>query len=213
MSTKNFDIINVYNTNNSVLIIPTKDRDRQLRLSPAVGGVPSMVPMTFAELDFFNNNSSAVRDGIVEFSEDVREAVYKALRISNWENILFGSVIKGIIKKPTMEGLQRIVDVTSVGVIERIRGMFTYMKNDGYDVSTKVESIINTRYSEIARRKPKTEIVLAPKENVVATAVAGDVDTLKAENQEMRNKMAEMEAMLSRLMEQKSTKAKSKDSE
>lgn len=207
MDIKTMQNIKVYNFSESVVILPTRDKEKQYRLAPAVEGVPSMFPMTWDEIEYVNGNSSVFRDGLIEFDADIRAEMYEALRVTEPDKILFNRTIEDIIKKPTMEGLQRIVDARSVGVIERIRGIMVMLKNSGNDVSSRVEKIVNARYKEIARNQFKTDISLTPKDTVVATEVAEDVGTLKAENQEMRNQLTEMKAMMEALMKQNETVA------
>lgn len=201
MSIKNMENINVYNYSSSVIVISC--RDKQYTLNPAANGVPSMVPLTPSEIEYFNSNSPAIRNGAVRFAKEIEEAVYYDLRITNWKDILFEDVIEDIVLHPTLDKLQKIVDVKNVAIIERVKGVLTSLKNAGEDISTRVDKIINVRYNEISHNKMKTDIVLSPKDAVIASAVVEDVTGLKAENEAMKDKLANMEAMIAELMKNK----------
>jgi len=198
---KSMENINIYNYGSSVVIIPTRDKETQFTLRPATGDIPSMIPMTWSEIDYFNSNSNAIRNGLVRFSKDIEKEVYDALRIANWNEILFDDAIEDIILNPTLDKLQKIVGVKSVSLIERVKGVLTYLKNSGRDISTRVDRIITTRYNEISHGKMKTDIVLSPKDTVVASVVVEDVDGLKAENQAMKNQISELQSQMSKLIE------------
>lgn len=206
MDFKKQEYINVLNYSASYVILTT--RDRQFTLNPAIDGVPSMTPMRPIEIEDVNSNSSIFRTGGARFESDVQKDVYEYLRILDWEDILFEDVIEDIILHPTMEKLQRIVDVKNVAVIERVKGILTVLKNSQkHDISTRVNDIINTRYNEVTHGKMNTGIALSSKDTVVKASVE-DVNELKAQNDAMATELANMKAMMEELMKKQNSKPK-----
>lgn len=194
---KNMENISVYNYGSSVVVIST--RDRQYTLPPAEAGKPSMIPLTYKEIEYINSNSGAFRNGVLCFADDIKESVYKALGVTNWKDILFNGVTEDIILNPTMEKLQRIVDIKNAALIERVKGILTALKNSGGDISTRVDRIITARYDEISRNKRTTGIVLTAKDAAVKAA-AEDIDELRTQNEAMSKELAEMKAMMEQLL-------------
>ena len=201
--------ISVLNYGHSLVVISTKDR--QYTFNPiSDDGIPSMIPLSYKEIEFVNSNSSVFRNGTLRFKEDKQEEIYEALRIVDWSDILFEDVIIDTISNPTLEKLQKIINVKTVAVIERVRGILVYLKNTGEaDVSIKVDRIINERFKEISHGQLKSNIVLRPKDTEIPVA-AEDINDLKsknaeieAQNAEMAKRLADMEALVAKLAEDK----------
>ena len=202
MDIKKRENINVYNYNPSMVILPTRDKDRQYTLSPAVDGAPSMIPLTWNEVDYINSNSPLIKLGIIRFDEEEQEDVYKSLRNTDWKNILSNEDIEDILLNPTADKLQRIISITNNLLIGRVKGVLTALKNAGKGVTVEVDRIVLKRYSEISSGKLKTEIVLTPRDVTQPTATTEDVASIKKENKAMKD---ELESAMSRLDEMKKT--------
>ena len=134
--------ISVLNYNSFAVVISTKTEGF---LVPAMtNGVPSSIPLSYQEIEYINTSSNAFKTGTLRFEVDIEEEMYKSLRIVNWKDILTNKQIEDMLINPTMEGLQRIVDIQDVNYFERIRGIFVGLKNSNeYDISTR-EKVINT---------------------------------------------------------------------
>lgn len=178
--------IKVYNKNDCVVC--AHSHIKSYSFTAADAGIPSMYPLSYAEIDYINSNSTAIRSGMLTFNPTEEEEIYKELGIADWEDILTVDKIEGIILNPTAEGIQRLVDIRQVSVFERVRGCLTWMKNSGgFDISGRIEDVIKRRYEELAKGKLKSDIRI----NSVTKQANGnkEVDDLKSQLAEMQAQM------------------------
>lgn len=193
---KNITLLN-YCTN--TVVVSTKDTS--YCIPPSDGEIPTTLTLSFDEIQFINSNSPAFKDGTLRFEKDIEKEMYEELRIENWESILTNEQIKDTILNPTYEKLVKFVDTNSLSVISRIRGVFISLKNSGeYDVSTRVENIIDTRYKELLSGQVRTRITITQKDTR-PVASKEDLNSLKAENAEMRNQIEEMKFMIQKMLD------------
>lgn len=154
-------IINVYNYADNPVSLPTHINPDGYWFEPAVDGNPSMFPITFAEIRVANSQSQIFREGKLRFDKDCEEDVYKALKINNWKDILTEKEIKDTILNPTKDKLEKLINITSLTVFDRVRGVLVSLQNSGqYDISERVVEVVNYRYQELYRNKRKSEIII-----------------------------------------------------
>lgn len=191
-------LINVLNYNDNPVAIKT--HQREYLCQPQENGQPSITPLIFAEIQSLNGNSNAFKIGTLRFPEDIEEKVYEEIRIADWREILKNEDIENIILNPSLDGLTKIISIKNVALFERVRGIFFSLKNTNqYDISTRVEKIINARYKELCNRKIKTDIILTPKDT--STSVPSeDVNALKEQNEIMKAQMETMQKMMEQMM-------------
>lgn len=195
--------INVLNYNEnkvSVMVSPTDS----FTFEPSVDGeIPSVIPMTFEQIRYANNYNT-FRGGFLFFEKDKSQEIYEELGISSWENILDNKEIRNILLNPTYEGLKKIVDIKDSAVFERVRAAFHKLKSEGTnDISVRVQQIISTRYKELQNKKVNTSIVIE-KKDIVSSIPDKEVESLKAENKAMQEQLANMQAMMEKLLAQQS---------
>ena len=203
MSIKENVSIPVYNYNESNICIPTNISTHIL--PPAVDGVPSVDYLSFAEINYINGISDCFRTGLVRFDDNDKEEIYSALGFADWKNILTNDEIRDILLNPTIEGLQRIIDITNASIFDRIRTIFVSLKeNTDNDISNRVIKIMETRELEFKRGIYKTQIVLKPKD-VSEKAVSNDeINAIKEQNAMLMEQLAEMQKMIASLKSDKS---------
>lgn len=161
---------------------------------------PASMPFNLDEIAAINSGSNAFKIGLLWFEPEYEEEIYNELRITNWRNILTDDDIKDILLNPTMEGLQKVIDIDVDAYFERVRGIFVHLRNTGADISTKVETVINGRYKELVNRKRESAIRLAPvapKEN--PSEMRKQVEEMKAqlsEMEELKRQLAAMQEMM-----------------
>lgn len=191
-------IINVLNYNENPVCIKTHLKEY---LCPAMeGNNPSITPLVFSEVESLNSNSPVFRNGILFFEKRIQEEVYSELRIIDWKDILNNKDIENILLHPTLDGLLKIVNIKSVMLFERVRGVFFSLKNSNqHDISTRVEKIVNTRYKELCNRKLKSNIVLTAKDTVEPVSTA-EVNDLKKQNELLQEQMSNMQKMMEQMM-------------
>ena len=200
MSIRDKQNINILNYNDHIVIVST--RDKSYLIEPARDGIPSKTPFSFSEVETINSGSNAFTSGTLRFEESEEGEIYHELRIVDWENILTNEEIKNIVFKPSFDGLNKIVEIKNSSIFERVRGIFTKLKNENSDdISMRVERIINERYKELLNGVRKSEIQLTKKD--VESKNFEDASIIKAENAQLKNEMAELKDMVSKLLNSK----------
>ena len=116
------------------------------------------------------------------------------MKIFDWKDILTNKEIEDILLNPTLEGLQKLINISDDSTFERVRGILVKIKNsNSYDLSNRVINVIEARHKELQRRIAKTQIVLQPR----------DVSSSKIENEEVKDlktQLAEMQKMMAQMM-------------
>lgn len=159
---------------------------------------PSVVQLYFNEIVEINSVCDLFRHGHLFFEKEYEEAIYEELRIPNWRDILHNSDIEEILLHPTMESLQRILDIKSPTYFDRVRGVYIGLKNGGGNLSQNVVKLMEQRTKEVANGIYATKISVMPKK---------DPDDVNGEAMAaMQKKMEEMEEQLRSM--QKETPAK-----
>jgi len=192
-------MIDVINYHSFGVAIKTKDNGYWIE--GAKDGIPTRMPLLLEEIRYINTTSEAFKAGLLFFDEDIEQDMYEnELRIPNWKSILKPYQIENIIKKPTLEGLEKILNIKNIATFEIVRGILVSLKNNNADISTRVENIINERYKELVNKIYNTRIILKAKD--VANNTIEDVNELKAQNEAMQKQLAEMQAMMAKLLAQ-----------
>lgn len=202
MSIKEKVSIPVYNYNESNICIPTNISTHVL--PPSVDGVPSVDYLSFAEINYINGISDCFRTGLVRFAKEDEEEVYTNLNIANWQNIITNDEIRDILLNPTIEGLQRIIDITNSSIFERVRTIFVSLKeNTDNDISNRVIKMMEARETEFKRGIYKTQIVLKPKDVPEKLISNEEIAAIKEQNAILMAQLAEMQKTMESLKEVK----------
>jgi hypothetical protein len=187
--------IPIYNYNENNICITTNIMTHIL--PPAVDDTPSVDFLSFAEINYVNGISDCFRTGLVQFAEDDKEEIFKALGISNWNNIITNKEIKDILLNPSVEGLQKILDITNTSIFDRVRTIFISLKeNDNNDLSNRVIKIVEARGLELRRGIYKTKIVLKSKDIEKETISAQTINAIIEQNAVLKQQIAEMQSMI-----------------
>lgn len=120
---------------------------------------PSTFPFTLEELAFINNNSGVFKYGLLWFEEEYAPALYDYLRIRDYDKIMTDEQITDMLLHPTPDGLQAILDITNDVYFNRVRGIYTHLKNTR-DISGRVGRLIAARYKEILNKKLTSSITI-----------------------------------------------------
>lgn len=166
--------------------------------NPSNGIDPVINIMSLKDLQFINSNTGLIKTGWLTFQEDEKEEIFKELHIRDWENILTNEMIKDIMLNPSIEGLQKLIDITDEVYFDRVRIILHILITDGEDISSRVKNIVDARYKELVRKQRKTSIVLSQKDISVSNSKAKE---LEAQNAELKSQLEEMQKMMSQLME------------
>jgi hypothetical protein len=136
--------------------------------------------VTFNDIRSINQKSEAFRNGTLEFAEDVKEGLFKELRIDiNNDNYFTRKMIEDIILDPNDEKMIKIVHITSKDTIDNFRRMLVKLTNDNeYDISNRVREYIDGREYELNHKItkstlpiPKSKIYIPIKEENIEIAV------------------------------------------
>lgn len=151
---------------------------------------PALMPMSVEDIIYINSTSNAFKIGLLFFEEDeYRAELYQIIKLHNWQDIMHNEDIADIILNPTIEKLQKVLDIKNQQYFERIRGIYTSLTNRGYDVSKKVTDVIKGRYKEFMRQIYTSRIELVPKEEA-NVKVASEIDILKEQIAELQKLIA-----------------------
>lgn len=164
------------------------------------GKTPSIVTMSLSELKNICTNTDIIITGWLTFDDDVKEEIFKELRIPNWKDILTNSDIEYILTNPTMEGLQKIINIETQTYFDRVRIIMFKLMKQGTDITTKVSRIVEQRYDELRRRQRVSSIVLTKKDTNKTYATPDEVKELSAQNASLQNQLDEMKKMMEQMM-------------
>lgn len=199
MVLKNEKLIDVINYHSFGIAI--KSKEMAYFVEAGKPNYPTRLPLSIDEIKYINTTSSAFKDGLLFFDEDIERDIYEnELRIFDWEDILKPFQIEDIILNPTIEKLQRIIDITNVGIFEIIRGIFVKLRNDkNENISIRIEKIIEEKNRELQNKIYKTNIILKPKDVVTPISVE-EVNSLKLQNEMMQIEIEKMKLMMDKLL-------------
>ena len=201
--------INVLNYNENEVFVDSSKEHYKFNASRD-GKTPSIIPMTLSELQNICSNTDIIVTGWLTFDDDVKEEVFKELRIPNWKDILTNKDIENILTHPTLEGLQRIIDIENQTYFDRVRIiMFKLIKN-GIDVTTKVSRIVEQRYDELRKRQRVSSITLTKKDTHVSS---DEVKALSEQNASLQSQLDEMKKMMEQMMAMQSVNTQTPNEE
>src|SRR5574344_395435 len=120
MSKIDLQNINVLNYNENEVFVDSAKEHYKFNASRD-GKTPSVIPMTLSELQNICSNTDIIITGWLTFDDDVKEEVFKELRIPNWKDILTNEDIEEILTHPTLEGLQKIINIENQTYFDRVR--------------------------------------------------------------------------------------------
>jgi hypothetical protein len=198
MSKINLQNITVLNYNeNDVFVDSSKEH---YKFNASRDGInPTMQDIPINELQYICSNTDILVTGWLTFNEDEKEEIFTALRVPNWRDILTNEDIREILTNPTMEGLQRILDITSITYFDRVRIVMFKLLSEGIDISSKVKSVVDRRYDELQKRQRITSIVLNPR--VEEKKVSNEqVKELSEQNAKLQEQIEQMKQMMEKLM-------------
>ena len=200
MSIKDMKTINLLNYNENVVVVSTKHDS--YAIEPAINSeTPTILPLTLDEILYINGNSYAFKTGLLRFPEDIEKEMYEDhLRIPNWKDLLTVKDMENIILRPTVDGLTKLVNIKDSGIFDRVRGVFTRLKNTtDNDISLRVEGIIKTRADELRKGIRNSAIIIKAKD-AVSSVSTEEVDTLKEQNAALQEQMAQMQKMMEQML-------------
>jgi len=172
---------------------------------PCLDGEPTMNFVDFEEIEYAHSRGKVFNIGLLIFAEEDREGMYDALGVKNWKNrVWFNNVIEDIIMHPTVDKMQRVIDIKDLITFERVRGMMVRFMNEKRDVSQNVINLINARYRELNAGVSTSKIVIRPAD--IETAVSAD------EVADLKKQLAEMQELVKKLATEQLVKAKTESS-
>lgn len=191
--------IDVLSCEDNVVTIPSLN-NKGYTFEPGTVNDPCVIPIPPEEIQYMNSTSTAFKNGVLRFRSEEQEDIYTALGIKK-DDIMFIEDIDDALLNPTVENLQRMIDVKSSSQFERIRGRFYQMKNAGEDMSTKVKGIIDGRYEELRAGKLHSNIAVSPVAKPVdASKVQEELETAKNQMAEMQKQMQAMMVQMQQMM-------------
>lgn len=190
--------INVFNYNSNDIYVDSAHEHYKFSASRD-GKTPSVITMPLNELQYIATNTNGIHTGWLTFDDDEKEEIFKLLRIHNWKDILTNEDIEDILLHPTMESMQKLIDIDNQSYFDRVRIIMFKLINDGADITKKVSDIINQRYNELARKQRISSIILRKKDER-RFANQDEVKELSKQNELLRKQMEEMKAMMEKFV-------------
>ena len=188
--------INVLNYNENEVFVDSSKEHYKFNASRD-GKTPSIISMPLSELQNICSNTDIIVTGWLTFDNDVKEEIFKELRVPDWENILTNEDIEEILVHPTLEGLQKIIDIQNQTYFDRVRIIMFKLIRKGIDISTKVNRIITQRYDELRKRQRISSIALTKKDTQVSR---NEVKALSEQNALLQTQLDEMKKMMEQMM-------------
>lgn len=155
---------------------------------------PGTLLLSLEEITVVNSSSPVFKHGILQFEPQYEAELYEELGIPNWQNLLTLARIEELVRNPTMENLQTIINIEENAQFERVRGVMVGLKSIGVDVSSKTEAVIEERRKEFLLRRRKSQIQLVPN----ASKQDSDAPS-KEEFDAMKEQLAAMQKMFEQL--------------
>ena len=167
-------------------------RNRNLAIAASDGISPVAEYLSMEEIEYLNDHSPVFKLGMLEFEDSIRDELYERLHIDP-QKCLFEREIDALLQKADRESLAKIIDISDILTIGRVRGHMARLRAF---VPASVADVVNYRYNEIraGQRKSKIAVEQLPKnEPDVRDA---KMDAMQQELTAMREQMA---ALLERL--------------
>ena len=198
MSKIDLQNITVLNYNENEVFVDSSKEHYKFNASRD-GVTPTMQNIPISELQYICSNTDVIVTGWLTFDEDEKDEIYTALRLPNWREILTNEDISNILTNPTMEGLQRIIDITNLTYFDRVRIVMFRLLNDGVDISSKVKNVVDRRYEELQKRQRVSSIILNPR--IGEKKVSNEqVQELSEQNAKLQEQLDEMKKMMAQFM-------------
>lgn len=167
---------------------------REYTFPPCLDGEPTMNFVDWSDIEYAHSRGNLFSVGLLIFSEDEREEIYRELGIRDWKDkVWFDRDIVDAIENPTLDKMQRVIDIKDSLTFERIRGKVTMYVNRGRDVSQKVVNIVEQRYRELTAGVRSSKIVIKSTdvEKPVSSEEVADLKKQLLEMQKLMEQMAE----------------------
>ena len=211
MSKIDLQNITVLNYNENEVFVDSSKEHYKFNASRD-GVTPTMQNIPISELQYICSNTDVIVTGWLTFDEDEKDEIYTALRLPNWREILTNEDISNILTNPTMEGLQRIIDISNLTYFDRVRIVMFRLLKDGVDISSKVKNVVDRRYEELQKRQRVSSIILNPR--IGEKKVSNEqVQELSEQNAKLQEQLDEMKKMMAQFMSAQNISTTEKESE
>ena len=160
MEINNNTIINVCNYMPNKIIASTNASSYVFEPCSTIN--PVILPMAMSEIKEVHSKSRIFVDGWLCFEDDVKDDVYKYLKIKDGSTILNQVEIMNCILSGTKDDVLNLINIKSKGYFERVYGVYNALKQSNmYDISMRVAKAIEYRYGELQRGIINTQIELS----------------------------------------------------
>lgn len=185
MDIKDEKNIKVLNYNEFNLCIKSNIRGYVLPMASTDN--PTFEYMTFEEISYINSNSNGIRNGLIRFEPDKEKTIYKALGV-NGDDIMTNEEIENILRNPTKEGMNKIIQISDYSVFKRVKCIFTRIKeNPNENLSVQTIRLINQRSDEFSK-------------NIITSHIKIYKDDIpENDNKRLENKIEELESIIKKL--------------
>lgn len=169
----------------------------QLReyMFPGAKSAPTTLTMPFSEVEYIHSRTKLFASGALQFDPSVRDEVYKALYMDNWQDsVLFDEDIAKIIRENDLRAAEKFLKVQDIQTIQRVRSHLVGLTNSNtVDISKRMIDLIETRYDEINRGIRQTAFRL---DTAISRAQADEDPRITELQKQLREMQEQMQAMM-----------------
>lgn len=129
-----------------------------------VNGQEGSILVPFSDIKYINGKSNMFLIGELEIRE---EDVLKELRIdTNGKNYFTRKQIEEIVTAPIdYDDIERILNITSMDVINNFKRVIIKLLNDGYEISNTIKDYVEAREWELKNKRIKSSLPINKPKN------------------------------------------------
>lgn len=190
MKLTDYKEIPVYNYTPGVVVCTGQNRSYSV---PGYGeNGPGVEFLTPNDVKYIHSRSPVFKNGLLEFSPEDKKDVYEELHIKDIEKTaFFEREIDSMLLHPTKDDLEKIVGISNVQTMERVRGHMIGLVNAKEDVSNRVVKLVDERAAELKRSPASKSKIQIKEKNIPPKAASEEIADLKAELEQLRSLIAQ----------------------
>ena len=151
--------------------------------------------LTIEEIQYLNKNTMLFKQGYLTFYDKDKEEMYNELNLKA-DNIISREEIIDTIENPTKEKLQKLVDIQSLQVFQRVKFELVGLLSIPNNIINTVIQVIDMRYKELAKNQIRSDIeigMVSVPHQADTQALQDEIAKLKAQIKQMQKQQDEQE--------------------
>jgi hypothetical protein len=186
------NVISVYNQTPMQIMAETKS---DLYVFEPYDSGQNERDLTIEEIQYLNKNTMLFKQGYLTFYDKDKEEMYNELNLKA-DNIISREEIIDTIENPTKEKLQKLVDIQSLQVFQRVKFELVGLLSIPNNIINTVIQVIDMRYKELAKNQIRSDIeigMVSVPHQADTQALQDEITKLKAQIKQMQKQQDEQE--------------------